>query len=117
MATVEVKPITFIVEIAYATPNVQVLLPLEVTSPITVRQAIEQSGVLERFPEIDLDKNKVGIFSKLKKLNESLRAGDRVEIYRELIADPKAVRKQKAAEGKVMRKGGAALSTDDSQKT
>ncbi len=106
---------TFMVEVAYATPAEQVLLSITVTAPITVQEAIEQSGVLEHFPEIHLDQNKVGIFSKLKKLDTPLRAGDRVEIYRELIADPKAVRKQKAAEGKVMRKGG--LPTTDENKT
>lgn len=115
MAAVETEAATFVIEVAYAKPDVQVLQPLEVNAPITIQQAIEQSGLLARFPEIDLSKNKVGIFSKLKKLNEPLRAGDRVEIYRELIADPKAVRKQKAAEGKVMRKGGTTASTDDSQ--
>ncbi len=113
MAAVEQQPATFIIEVAYAKADIQVLLSLEVSPPITLQQAIEQSGILARFPEIDLTQNKVGIFSKLKKLNAPLRAGDRVEIYRELIADPKAVRKQKAAEGKVMRKGGA-TSTHDS---
>ena len=67
--------------------------------------AIEASGVLEKYPEIDLAKNKVGIFAKLVKLDGPLRDQDRIEIYRPLIADPKAVRKQRAAEGKVMKKG------------
>ena len=56
--------------------------------------------------EIDLAANKVGIFGKLSKLNTPLRGGDRVEIYRTLIADPKEVRKQRAAQGKAMKKGG-----------
>ncbi len=99
---------TFIIEVAYATTEEQVIIPLSVNTSISIQAAIEQSGMLERFAEIDLSKNKVGVFSKVKKLDDPLRAGDRVEIYRELIADPKAVRKQKAAEGKVMRKGGAA---------
>ncbi len=63
-------------------------------------------GVLEAFPDIDLAKNKVGIFSKLVKLDESLRDKDRVEIYRSLIADPKEVRRKRAEEGKVTKKGG-----------
>ncbi|MBP6638458.1 MAG: RnfH family protein, partial [Sulfuritalea sp.] len=59
----------------------------------------------EKHREIDLKKNKFGIFAKLSKLDSALRDGDRVEIYRPLIADPKEVRKQRAAEGKVMKKG------------
>jgi len=96
----------FQVEVAYALPEVQVILPVEVEEGSTVRQAIEQSGILGRFPDIDIDKTKVGIFGKLTKLDNALRARDRVEIYRPLIADPKEVRKQRAAEGKRMKKGG-----------
>jgi putative ubiquitin-RnfH superfamily antitoxin RatB of RatAB toxin-antitoxin module len=72
----------------------------------TVQQAIEASGLLQKFPEIDLTKNKLGIYAKLAKPDTVLRDRDRVEIYRPLIADPKEVRKQRAAEGKVMKKGG-----------
>jgi hypothetical protein len=61
---------------------------------------------LAKFPEIDLAVNKVGVFGKLTKLDTELRHLDRVEIYRPLIADPKEVRRQRAAEGKVMKKGG-----------
>jgi len=96
----------FKVEVAYARDDVQVILPVEVETNATVQQAIERSGILERFPEIDLSSNKVGIFGRLTKLTETLRARDRVEIYRPLIADPKAVRQQRAAEGKRMKKGG-----------
>lgn len=96
----------FQVEVAYALPDLQVILPVEVEGGTTLRQAIERSGLLNRFPEIDLAVNKVGIFGRLAKLDEPLRARDRVEIYRPLIADPKEVRKQRAAEGKVMKKGG-----------
>jgi len=102
---------TFQVEVAYARPDIQVLIPVEVEEGATLRDAIERSGVLERFPEIELDKSKVGIFGKLGKLDNPLRAKDRVEIYRSLIADPKAVRKQRAAEGKVMKKGGGDAET------
>jgi putative ubiquitin-RnfH superfamily antitoxin RatB of RatAB toxin-antitoxin module len=73
---------------------------------LTAKQAIEVSGILERFPEIDLKINKIGIFGKVAKLDTLLTEGDRVEIYRPLIADPKEARKKRAAEGKVMRKGG-----------
>jgi len=96
----------FQVEVAYARPDVQVVLPVEVEEGATLRQAIERSGVLNRYPEIDLAVNKVGIFGRLAKLDETVRARDRVEIYRPLIADPKEVRKQRAAEGKRMKKGG-----------
>lgn len=94
------------VEVAYARPDIQVIIPLEVGLGTTVEQAVRQSGVLERFPEIDLAVNKVGIFGKLGKLDQILREKDRVEIYRKLIADPKEIRKQRAAEGKKMKKGG-----------
>lgn len=96
----------FQVEVAYALPDVQVILPVDVEEGATLRQAIERSGVLNRYPEIDLAVNKVGVFGRLAKLDETLRARDRVEIYRPLIADPKEVRKQRAAEGKRMKKGG-----------
>lgn len=96
----------FEVEVGYAMPDVQVLISVEAEEGMTIRQVIERSGVLERFPEIDLEKSKVGIFSKLSKLDATVRAKDRIEIYRPLIADPKAVRKQRAAEGKKMSKGG-----------
>lgn len=97
------------VEVAYARPDEQVILSLEVGDGATLETAIQQSGILERFPEIDLKTNKVGVFGKLSKLDAALREGDRVEIYRPLIADPKAIRKQRAAEGKRMKKGGGDL--------
>lgn len=101
------EPIT--VEVAYATPAEQRIVELQVSPGTTLRQAIELSGILEHFSEIDLGAAKVGIFGKLKKLDGTLRAGDRVEIYRPLIADPKEVRKQRAAAGKAMKKGGGEL--------
>jgi putative ubiquitin-RnfH superfamily antitoxin RatB of RatAB toxin-antitoxin module len=96
---------TIKVEVAYARPDEQVILELETPVGASVEQAVQQSGVLEQFPEIDLTTNKVGIFGKLTKLTNVLKAGDRVEIYRPLIADPKEVRRQRAAAGKVMKKG------------
>jgi len=100
------KDETIEVEVTFARPDQQVLLTLDVPGGATLREAIHHSGILERFPEIDLDKNRVGVFGKLRELDDTLGPGDRVEIYRKLIADPKEVRKQRAAEGKVMKKGG-----------
>ena len=97
------------IEITYAKPERQEIVVLQLAQGCTVRQAIEASGLLQRYPEIDVAKAKVGIYSKLTKLDAVLRDKDRVEIYRPLIADPKEVRKQRAAEGKVMKKGGGAL--------
>jgi putative ubiquitin-RnfH superfamily antitoxin RatB of RatAB toxin-antitoxin module len=93
------------VEVAYATPARQVVLKLVVEPGTTLEQAIRLSGILGQFPEIDLTQNKVGIFGRLGKLTDILQAGDRVEIYRPLIADPKEVRKRRAARGKAMKKG------------
>jgi putative ubiquitin-RnfH superfamily antitoxin RatB of RatAB toxin-antitoxin module len=94
------------VAVAYVGPAAQVLEPLEVPAGTTVGGAIERSGLLAQCPEIDLEVFKVGIFGKLAKIDQVLAEGDRVEIYRPLIADPKEARKRRAAEGKVLRKGG-----------
>ena len=99
---------TIPVEVVYALADRQVILALEVAANASIADVITQSGILEQFPEIDLVKNKVGVFGKLGKLTDTLHAGDRVEIYRPLIADPKEVRKQRAAQGKVMKKGAGA---------
>lgn len=88
------------VEVAYALPHEQKLIALEVPEHTTVKQAIEYSKILAYFIDIDLNQNKVGIFSKVCTLDTPLRDGDRVEIYRPLIADPKEVRKRRALEGK-----------------
>jgi uncharacterized protein len=95
------------VEVAYARPDRQVIIDVEVEAGCTIEQAVKQSGVLEQFEEIDLDKNKMGLFGKLSKKNAELKSGDRVEIYRPLIADPKEVRRKREADGKKMKKGGA----------
>jgi len=94
------------VEVVYALPEQQPLLTVQLAEGATVEDAIRASGVLDAHPEIDLARNKVGIFSKLVKLDESVRDRDRVEIYRPLIADPKEVRRKRAEEGKVTKKGG-----------
>ena len=97
------------VEVAYALPDEQLIVPIKVQEGATAEQAILASGILKKFPDIDLATNKIGIFGKLTRLDTVLRQLDRVEIYRPLIADPKEVRKQRAADGKIMRKGGGDL--------
>jgi putative ubiquitin-RnfH superfamily antitoxin RatB of RatAB toxin-antitoxin module len=100
------------VEVAYARPDVQVILPVKVDAEMTIEDIIHHSGILESYPEIDLATNKVGVFGKLAKLSSTLREADRIEIYRPLIADPKEVRRQRAAEGKKMKKGGGDAAAD-----
>ncbi len=94
------------VEVASALPKQQLIIPVNVAEGTTAEAAVLASGIMEKFPEIDLNANKLGIFGKLVKSDTVLRHLDRVEIYRPLIADPKEVRRQRAAEGKVMKKGG-----------
>jgi putative ubiquitin-RnfH superfamily antitoxin RatB of RatAB toxin-antitoxin module len=98
-----------IVEVAYALPAEQLIIPIKLLAGVTAEEAIINSGILGKFPEIDLKTNQIGIFGKLTKLSTELRHLDRIEIYRPLIADPKEVRKQRAAEGKIMKKGGGDL--------
>ncbi len=88
---------TLHVEVAYATAGKQLIIPLEVAPEASIREVVESSGILAKFPEIDLANNKVGVFSVQKKLDDKLRDGDRVEIYRELIIDPKQARKNRLA--------------------
>ena len=85
------------IEVAYATPAKQVIIELDVAETCTVEEAIRLSNITDQFPEIELGKNKVGIFGKVAKLTDSLREKDRVEIYRPLIADPKESRRARAA--------------------
>jgi putative ubiquitin-RnfH superfamily antitoxin RatB of RatAB toxin-antitoxin module len=94
-----------LVEITYALEKKQTLLELEVSEGTTLIQAVELSGIIDTYPQIDLTKDKTGIFGKIAKLDTVLREKDRVEIYRPLIADPKQVRKERAAQGKAMRSG------------
>lgn len=100
------------IEVVYALRERQALLALELPEGATVREAIEASGILQEFPEIDLAVNKVGVFGKLVKLDTVLRDRDRVEIYRPLLADPKEVRRRRAAEGKPMKKGGGSAAEE-----
>ena len=85
------------VELAYALPEEQTLLKLQVSNDSNIREVILQSGILEMHPELDIDDMKVGIFGKLFKMDQVVRDRDRIEIYRPLIADPKEVRRRKAA--------------------
>jgi hypothetical protein len=85
------------VEVVYATPGRQPLYAVSVAAGGTVRDAIERSGVLAAFPEIDLARNRVGIHGKLATLGTPLCDGDRVEILRPLQADPKVARRERAA--------------------
>ena len=91
------------IEVAYALPNKQLIIPVQIAPGATADVAIQASGILAKFPEIDLNVNQVGVFGKLAKLDTPLRHLDRVEIYRALIADPKEVRKQRAEEAKVIK--------------
>ncbi|MCG2634788.1 MAG: RnfH family protein [Gammaproteobacteria bacterium] len=95
------------VEVAYATPAKQRILKLRVPGGCSMDAAVARSGILTLFPEIDLESSKLGVWGKVyPKRDRQLREGDRIEIYRPLLADPKEVRKQRAAAGKRMSKGG-----------
>jgi putative ubiquitin-RnfH superfamily antitoxin RatB of RatAB toxin-antitoxin module len=97
------------VEVVYALLHQQDVVTLSLPEGATVREAVDASGLLLKYPEINLDgHNKLGIYAKPAKPDTVLHEHDRVEIYRPLIADPKAVRKKRAEEGKVMKKGGGA---------
>lgn len=88
------------VEVAYARPDRQVIIPVHVLSTATIEEVIQRSGILRQFPEIDLTQHRVGVFGKLSRLNAQVRSGDRIEIYRPLIADPKEVRREQAKKAK-----------------
>lgn len=86
----------FTVEVVYALLKKQDVRHVQVNTGTDINTAILQSGLLTDYPEIDLTVNKVGIYNQVKKLDDLLNAGDRIEIYRPLIADPKAVRLKRA---------------------
>jgi putative ubiquitin-RnfH superfamily antitoxin RatB of RatAB toxin-antitoxin module len=94
---------TITVEVAYALPHKQALLEVQLPAGITVMEAAAQSGITDKFEGIDLDKAKFGIFGNVVSPKQVLRDGDRVEIYRPLIADPKEVRKARAERAKERR--------------
>lgn len=84
------------VEVAYAKPESQRIVVIQVNEGCTIEDAISASGILRLFPEIDLLQQKVGVFGKQKKLSDVLEDNDRVEIYRSLIMDPKEARRKRA---------------------
>ena len=102
------------IEVAYATPEKQQILKLRVPADSAMDAVVAESGILTLFPEIDLAASKLGVWGKAyPKRDRHLREGDRIEIYRPLIADPKEVRKQRAAAGKKMGKGGGDLAKNE----
>ncbi len=94
------------VEVVYALSDIQTVLAVQGDEGMTLEEAVNKSGILDRHADIDWAKADVGIFGKAAKKNAALQDGDRVEIYRPLIADPKEMRKKRAADGKPMRRGG-----------
>lgn len=84
------------VEVVYALPDKQYLRSVTLEEGASVEQAINASGLLSLRKDIDLASNKIGIFSRPVKLGDTVQEGDRVEIYRPLIADPKEMRRQRA---------------------
>jgi uncharacterized protein len=101
-----------LIEIAYATLQKQLILECEVESGTTVRDAVRQSGIEQHFSEVDPENCDLGVFGKAVTADYELVAGDRIEIYRPLIADPKEIRRQRAARGLKMKKGGGAINPD-----
>ncbi len=85
------------VGVCYAEADRQLWMRLEVPDGSDIEKIIELSGVLQQYPEIDLNTQKVGIFGKLAKLNTEVNEGDRVEIYRKITADPKLVERRQAS--------------------
>lgn len=88
------------IEVAYALPQRQTLLKLEVPAGTTLREAIQRSGLVGRHPELDLERLSVGVFSRPAALHDLVGEGDRIEIYRSLTADPKDVRRRRAAQAR-----------------
>jgi putative ubiquitin-RnfH superfamily antitoxin RatB of RatAB toxin-antitoxin module len=92
------------VEVAYATPARQDVIEVSARPGATVEQVIQASGMLARFPEIDLTRQRVGIFGEIVHLQDAVHNGDRVEIYRPLVADPKETRRMRAGSRRSTRK-------------
>lgn len=91
-----VERISMIVQVCYAGLDKTSLVDVQVPVHATVLQAIQQSGIVQAHPEIDISVLKVGVFGKLKTLDSQLHAGDRIEIYRPLVADPMEARRRRA---------------------
>ena len=86
----------FRIEVAYARPDRQLVLSVKVDAATRLDEAICRSGILSEFPEIDLNTNRIGVFGRLREPSDTARPGDRVEIYRPLLADPKESRRRRA---------------------
>ena len=84
------------VEVAYATPDRQMIIEVDLKEDMTANQAIQASGIADWFPEIDLTNTAVGVFGRVCYPGQRLRAGDRVEIYRPLLSDPISARRARA---------------------
>ena len=97
------------IEIAYATPELQKIVECEVDTDISPREAVRQSAIRQYFTDIDPDTCDLGVFGKAIAEDYQLVDGDRIDIYRPLIADPKEVRRKRAAKGLKMKKGGGAV--------
>ena len=93
------------IEVCYAKPEVQAMVALTVASGTTALQALERSGLPQRFPEIDMAKAVLGIRGKRVEFDHVLVEADRLEILRPLTADPKETRRRRAAKGKTMKSG------------
>ena len=93
------------IEVAYATPARQCVLPLDVPRGCTLAEAIERSSIREEFPGLVIDPAAVGIFGRKAPIDQVLQPGDRVEIYRPLIADPREARRKRARDGAASPKG------------
>ena len=94
---------TIKVEVAYALPDKQAIVEVEVAPGTTAAEAVQQSNIAAKFDNIDISNAKLGIFGKGVANTLVLKAGDRVEVYRPLIADPKEIRKERAAKAKERR--------------
>lgn len=100
------------IEVAFATPAKQKIVECRVEAGTSARDAVRVSGIERYFPEIDLDNSDLGVFGKAVVDDYELQDGDRIEIYRPLIADPKEIRRQRAARGLKTGKGGGEVSRD-----
>ncbi|MCP4494019.1 MAG: RnfH family protein [Gammaproteobacteria bacterium] len=100
-----------VIEVAYATADLQKIIECEIAQGTSPREAVHQSNINQFFPEINLDQCELGVFGKAIADNYELANGDRIEIYRPLIADPKEVRRQRAAQGLKTKKGRARADT------
>lgn len=98
-----------VVEVAYATAQKQKIITVETTQQSSLKSVVKISGITQFFDDIDLDNCDLGIFGKMVASNYELVDGDRIEIYRPLIADPKEIRRQRAEQGLPTKKGGGLL--------